>query len=327
MNINELINYDNKQLMALLQVADAKDKILINKVLNLRYGFEDDSSMKEINAELKEDAQEEEERKAKMEQWKQLIPELSLNIGRKCVVQPLNSDKWIDGYIHGVTQSVSGKPVYAIKLEDERRIVKVYDSPLLQILEETKDVVLKKRGRKRTKNIMPPEAVDAIANECLENVGKIITFPKAFVDADGETREFEITGRIVALMCNYRKSRVIYKIDLSRKDKIKYGVNYVHCVSNREDIEIEENYDELGFITNQTYRERWHRKYAIRTLQPDEQVEFRKMQLYNTEKTLEKWQRKYQYRLNSLKYAEERAAEYRKKYGEEEENIGQKSED
>ena len=321
MNINELISYDNKQLMALLQVADAKDKILINKVLNLRYGFGDDNAMAEINAGLKEDMQEEEEKKAKMEQWKLLIPELSLNIGHKCVVQPLNSEEWVVGYIHGVTQSANGKPVYAIKLEDERRIIKVYDSPLLQILEETKEVPLRKIGRKRKKERMPPEAVDAIANRCLENVGKIIAFPKTFVDADGETKEFEVSGRIVAMMCNYRKSRVIYKIDLSRKDKIKYGVNYVHCVTNREDIKIEENYDELGVIVNQTYTARWHRKYEIRTLQPDEQVEFRKMQLYNTEKTLEKWQNKYQRRLNSLKYAEQRAEEYRKKYGKEEDPV------
>ena len=49
--------------------------------------------------------------------------------------------------------------------------------------------------------------------------------------------------------------------------------------------------------------------------------EFRKMQLYNTEKTLEKWQNKYQRRLNSLKYAEQRAEEYRKKYGKEEDPV------
>ena len=78
-----------------------------------------------------------------------LAEELKKNVNHRCQAVPFNTAEWVDGYIAGVIEEKrSNKVLYAIKTDDGRRIVKVYDSNLVHILDEVVEPEKKARVRK-----------------------------------------------------------------------------------------------------------------------------------------------------------------------------------
>lgn len=108
---------------------------------------------------------------------KALAEECRKNINKKCQAVPYNSAEWIDGVIAGVqTDLKAGRVVYAIQLNNGRRIAKVHNSPLVKISEEVDEAFANRpRGGSRpakSKESMTDEKKEELRLQYQENVGR-----------------------------------------------------------------------------------------------------------------------------------------------------------
>ena len=269
---------------------------------------------------LYNDSKAAEEKKQKMtdEERHTLAEELKVNIGHRCQAVPFNTVEWVDGYIAGVIEEKrSNKVLYAIKTDDGRRIVKVYDSNLVRIFDEVVELEKKVRTRKaKDGNIekveWTPEAIATAVNEIIGNVGKAVKFEK-YRTADPETGEEKIEyseGRIVAIVPDKRVQRLLYRISVPAPiEGNPLATKIMHKVVTT-DLEIAEAFDAEGEELNKKYCER-REAAATRTLltpqdrfvkceealkkaeeklqKAQEELEAKKQQLEDARKELYEW--------------------------------------
>ena len=205
------------------------------------------------------------EKKPKMtdEDRHALAEELKKNINHRCQAVPFNTAEWVDGYIAGVIEEKrSNKVLYAIKTDDGRRIVKVYDSNLVRILDEVVEPEKKVRARKvkdpADKAEWTPEVIAKEVNEVIGNVGKLVEFEKyRITDENGEEHIEMVTGRIVAIVPDKRIQRLLYRISVSAPiEGNPLATKIMHKVVKAEGIKIAEEFDEEGAQLNAKYLER-----------------------------------------------------------------------
>lgn len=190
--------------------------------------------------------------KAKMtdEEREAIIAECQKNVGHKCEAVPFNSTKWCAGYIAGVVNDKrSVKVLYAIKLDDGRRIVKVYDSQLVRILDET--VELEKYSRKTVRvtqanrEAWTDEVIAEEISKIVENVGKTVTL------AGGTT------GRIKTIVIVRRSQCLMYAIEIAAPTVDNPdATRTIHKVTTSADLQISDECDETYNALNAAYKAR-----------------------------------------------------------------------
>lgn len=250
------------------------------------------------------------EKKPKMsdEERHALAEELKKNVNRKCQVVPFNTAEWVDGYIAGIVEDKrSNKVLYAIRIADGRRIVKVHDSNLLRILDE--EVEPEKRTRTRTKSATEkeewtPEAIAEEMGKVIGNVGKTVEFKKYRSDE-------AITGRIMAIVIDKRAQCLLYRIVVPEPtEKNPEATITVHKVTTNEGLNIAENFDEVGEQLNAKYRDR---RDAIDTrvpLTPQDRVARCEENLKKAEEQLAKAQAALEAKKEQLEAAKKELDEY-----------------
>lgn len=261
------------------------------------------------------------EKKPKMtdEERHTLAEELKKNINHRCQAVPFNTAEWIDGYIAGVIEEKrSNKVLYAIKTDDGRRIVKVYDSNLVRIFDEVVELEKKVRTRKSKDASVErvewtPEAIATAVNEVIGNVGKAVRFEK-YRTADPETGVEKIEyneGRIVAIVPDKRTQRLLYRISIPTPiEGNPLATKIMHKVTTTTDLEIAEAFDAEGEELNKKYCERREAAATRTPLTPQdrfikceealkkaeeklqkasEELEAKKQQLEDARKELDEW--------------------------------------
>lgn len=205
------------------------------------------------------------EKKPKMtdEDRHALAEELKKNVNHRCQAVPFNTAEWVDGYIAGVIEEKrTNKVLYAIKTDDGRHIVKVYDSNLVRILDEVVEPEKKARARKAKdpadKVEWTPETIAEEVNEVIGNVGKSVEFEKyRTTDENGEEHIEMVIGRIVAIVPDKRAQRLLYRISVPAPiEGNPLATKTMHKVVKAEGIKIAEEFDEEGAQLNAKYLER-----------------------------------------------------------------------
>lgn len=206
------------------------------------------------------------EKKPKMtdEDRRALAEELKKNVNHRCQAVPFNTVEWVDGYIAGVIEEKrSNKVLYAIKTDDGRRIVKVHDSNLVRILDETIEPEKKTRTCRKPKDASEkvewtPEAIAEEVNEVIGNVGKGVAFEKyRATDENGEEHIEMISGRIVAIVPDKRAQHLLYRISVPAPiEGNPLATKIMHRAVTTEGLLIAGEFDAEGAQLNAKYRER-----------------------------------------------------------------------
>lgn len=260
------------------------------------------------------------EKKAKPtdEERHALAEELKANIYHRCQAVPFNTIDWVDGYIAGVIEEKrTNKVLYAIKTDDGHRIVKVHDSNLLRILDETVEPEKRVHTRKAKSAVekpeWTPEAIAEAVNKVIGNVGKAIKFEKYHTtNAETDEEKIEYTeGRIVAIVPDKRAQRLLYRISVPAPiEGNPLAVKTMHKVTTLDSLQIAEDFDAEGEELNKKYRERREAAAARTSLTPQdrfakceeavkkaeeklkkvtEELEAKKKQLEDARKELDEW--------------------------------------
>lgn len=259
------------------------------------------------------------EKKPKMtdEERHALAEELKKNINHCCQAVPFNTAEWVDGYIAGVIEEKrSGKVLYAIKTDDGRRIVKVHDSNLIRILEETVEPEKKTRARKAKDPVEKVEwTTEMIAdevNEVIDNVGKIVEFEKyRTTDENGEEHIEMVTGRIVAIVPDKRAQRLLYRISVPTPiEGNPLATKTMHKVVKAEGLKIAEEFDEEGAQLNAKYIERREAAATRTPLTPQDRYIRCEENLKKAEEKLQKAQEELEAKKKQLEDAKKELDEY-----------------
>lgn len=259
------------------------------------------------------------EKKPKMtdEERHALAEELKKNINHRCQAVPFNTAEWINGYIAGVIEEKrSGKVLYAIKTDDGRRIVKVHDSNLIRILEETIEPEKKARARKAKdpaeKVEWTPEMIADEVNEVIGNVGKTVEFEKyRTTDENGEEHIEMVTGRIVAIVPDKRAQRLLYRISVPTPiEGNPLATKTMHKVVKAEGLKIAEEFDEEGAQLNAKYLERREAAATRTPLTPQDRYIRCEENLKKAEEKLQKAQEELEAKKKQLEDAKKELDEY-----------------
>lgn len=259
------------------------------------------------------------EKKPKMtdEERHALAEELKKNINHRCQAVPFNTAEWINGYIAGVIEEKrSGKVLYAIKTDDGRRIVKVHDSNLIRILEETIEPEKKARARKAKdpaeKVEWTPEMIADEVNEVIGNVGKTVEFEKyRTTDENGEEHIEMVTGRIVAIVPDKRAQRLLYRISVPTPiEGNPLATKTMHKVVKAEGLKIAEEFDEEGAQLNAKYTERREAAATRTPLTPQDRYIRCEENLKKAEEKLQKAQEELEAKKKQLEDAKKELDEY-----------------
>lgn len=239
-------------------------------------------------------------------------------VNHRCQAVPFNTIEWVDGYIAGVIEEKrSNKVLLAIKTDDGRRIVKVHDSNLVRILDETIELEKKTRASHKPKDASEkikwtPEAVAEEVNKVIGNVGKSVAFEKyRTIDENGEEHIEMISGRIVAIVPDRRAQRLLYRISVPAPiEGNPFATKTMHKVATIEGLLIAEELDAEGAQLNAKYRE--HREaVTIRTLlTPQDRVIRCEENIKKAEKKLQKAQEELETKKKQLEDAKKELDEY-----------------
>lgn len=259
------------------------------------------------------------EKKPKMtdEERYALAEELKKNINHRCQAVPFNTAEWVNGYIAGVIEEKrSGKVLYAIKTDDGRRIIKVHDSNLIRILEETIEPEKKARTRKAKDPVekveWTPEMIADEVNEVIGNVGKIVEFEKyRTTDENGEEHIEMVTGRIVAIVPDKRAQRLLYRISVPTPiEGNPLATKTMHKVVRVEGLKIAEEFDEEGAQLNAKYTERREAAATRTQLTPQDRVIRCEENVKKAEEKLQKVQEELEAKKKQLEDAKKELDEY-----------------
>lgn len=260
------------------------------------------------------------EKKPKMtdEDRHALAEELKKNVNHRCQAVPFNTAEWVDGYIAGVIEEKrSNKVLYAIKTDDGRRIVKVHDSNLVRILDETIEPEKKTRAGRKPKDASEkvewtPEAIAEEVNEVIGNVGKSVEFEKyRTTDENGEEHIEMVIGRIVAIVPDKRAQRLLYRISVPAPiEGNPLATKTMHKVVKAEGIKIAEEFDEEGAQLNAKYLERREAAATRTPLTPQDRVIRCEENVKKAEEKLQKAQEELEAKKKQLEDAKKELDEY-----------------
>lgn len=259
------------------------------------------------------------EKKPKMtdEERHALAEELKKNVNHRCQAVPFNTAEWVGGYIAGVIEDKrSGKVLYAIKTDDGRRIIKVHDSNLVRISEETIEPEKKVRTRRTRDKVekaeWTPEAIADEVNEVIGNVGKTVEIEKyRTTDADGNEHTEVTTGRIVAIVPDKRAQRLLYRISIPAPvEGNPLATKIMHKVVNADGLKIAEEFDEEGREINVKYCERRESAATRTPLTPQDRVIRCEENLKKAEEKLQKAQEELENKKKQLEDAKKELDEY-----------------
>ena len=254
-----------------------------------------------------------EERRALAEKLKAEV------VNHRCQAVPFNTAEWVDGYIAGVIEEKrSNKVLLAIKTDDGRRIVKVHDSNLVRILDETIEPEKKTRAGRKPKDASEkvewtPEAIADEVNEVIGNVGKTVEIEK-YRTTDPETGEekVEVTvGRIVAIVPDKRAQRLLYRISIPTPvEGNPLAAKTMHKVVKAEDLKIAETLDAEGEELNKKYCERREAAATRTLLTPQDRVLRCEENLKKAEEKLQKAQEELEAKKKQLEEAKKELDKY-----------------
>ena len=260
------------------------------------------------------------EKKPKMtdEDRHALAEELKKNVNHRCQAVPFNTAEWVDGYIAGVIEEKrSNKVLYAIKTDDGRRIIKVHDSNLVRILDETIEPEKKTRAGRKPKDASEkvewtPEAIAEEVNEVIGNVGKPVEFEKyRTTDENGEEHIEMVIGRIVAIVPDKRAQRLLYRISVPAPiEGNPLATKTMHKVVKAEGIKIAEEFDEEGAQLNAKYLERREAAATRTPLTPQDRVIRCEENVKKAEEKLQKAQEELEAKKKQLEDAKKELDEY-----------------
>lgn len=259
------------------------------------------------------------EKKPKMtdEDRRALAEELKKNINHRCQAVPFNTAEWVDGYIAGVIEEKrSNKVLYAIKTDDGRRIVKVYDSNLIRILDEVVELKKKVRIRKAKDPVdkieWTPEIIAEEINEIIGNVGKMVEFEKyRITDGNGEEHIEMAIGRIMAIVPDKRTQHLLYRISVSAPiEGNPLATKIMHKVAKAGGITIAEEFDEEGAQLNAKYLERREAAATRTLLTPQDRVIRCEENVKKAEEKLQKVQKELETKKKQLEDAKNELDEY-----------------
>lgn len=259
------------------------------------------------------------EKKPKMtdEDCHALAEELKKNINHRCQAVPFNTAEWVDGYITGVTEEKrSNKVLYTIKTDDGRRIVKVYDSNLIRILDEVVEPEKKVRARKAKDPVdkieWTPEVVAEEVNKVIGNIGKTVEFEKyRTTDENGEEHIEMVIGRIVAIVPDKRIQRLLYRISVPTPiEGNPLATKTMHKVVKAEGLKIAEEFDEEGAQLNAKYLERREAAATRTPFTPQDRVIRCEENVKKAEEKLQKAQKELEAKKKQLEDAKKELDEY-----------------
>lgn len=240
-------------------------------------------------------------------------------VNHRCQAVPFNTAEWVDGYIAGVIEEKrSNKVLLAIKTDDGRRIVKVHDSNLVRILDETIEPEKKTRAGRKPKDDSEkvewtPEAIADEVNEVIGNVGKTVEIEK-YRTTDPETGEekVEVTvGRIVAIVPDKRAQRLLYRISVPTPvEGNPLAAKIMHKVVKADGLKIAETFDAEGEELNKKYCERREAAATRTPLTPQDRVLRCEENLKKAEEKLQKAQEELEAKKKQLEEAKKELDEY-----------------
>lgn len=252
-----------KKLQALMETASDEDKAAIQAVLDSRAQAELPAGQGYVGPEPEEENEEVYEKaaenggslpkKSRMtdEERIALAAELrETSVNHKCEVVPFNTAEWVPGVVTGIVEDKrQNKVLYAVKLEDGRRVVKTYDSNLIKIFDEVVEKTIARRAGTRREKVekepWTPETMEAAIQEVAVNVGKMVSYKEG---------EDVIEGRIISIVPDKRSQRCLYRIEIAvPTEEDPKAVKFAHKVSTLEDLVIAEDFDEKGTELNEKF--------------------------------------------------------------------------
>ena len=239
-------------------------------------------------------------------------------VNHRCQAVPFNTAEWVDGYIAGVIEEKrSNKVLLAIKTDDGRRIVKVHDSNLVRILDETIEPEKKTRAGRKPKDASEkvewtPEAIADEVNKVIGNVGKGVAFEKyRTTDENGEEHIEMISGRIVAIVPDKRAQRLLYRILVPTPiEGNPFAAKTMHKVVTTEGLLIAGEFDAEGAQLNAKYLERREAAATRTSLTPQDRVLRCEENLKKAEEKLQKAQEELEAKKKQLEEAKKELDEY-----------------
>lgn len=239
-------------------------------------------------------------------------------VNHRCQAVPFNTAEWVDGYIAGVIEEKrSNKILLAIKTDDGRRIVKVHDSNLVRILDETIEPEKKTRAGRKPKDASEkvewtPEAIADEVNKVIGNVGKGVAFEKyRTTDENGEEHIEMISGRIVAIVPDKRAQRLLYRILVPAPiEGNPFATKTMHKVVTTEGLLIAGEFDAEGAQLNAKYLERREAAATRTPLTPQDRVLRCEENLKKAEEKLQKAQEELEAKKKQLEEAKKELDEY-----------------
>lgn len=239
-------------------------------------------------------------------------------VNHRCQAVPFNTVEWVNGYIAGVIEEKrSNKVLLAIKTDDGRRIVKVHDSNLVRILDETIEPEKKTRAGRKPKDASEkvewtPEAIADEVNKVIGNVGKGVAFEKyRTTDENGEEHIEMISGRIVAIVPDKRAQRLLYRILVPAPiEGNPLATKTMHKVITTEGLLVAGEFDAEGAQLNAKYLERREAAATRTSLTPQDRVLRCEENLKKVEEKLQKVQEELEAKKKQLEEAKKELDEY-----------------
>jgi len=270
----------SRKLEALFEVATEKEQPKIRAVLDARaqtHELDEGGNFRAPCVISENDAPAVVDTKLSDDEVNDIVDDLRPNIGHMCNVVPFNEATWHKGVIVDVVIGANNRILYAIKITDEgdetRRIMKVYDSELLEVTAELAPVKEpKRRVRAEVAALVWDDATIAKEVEVvMQNVGR----RAKFLTLDGL-----MSGRIVTIISDRRVKKLLYRIELDRNDP-NAAKTYKCKVICAPDLQIEDGpLDAIGERVRETYSVRHATHVAQLELTPVEKVSFAKKE-YN----------------------------------------------
>lgn len=171
------------------------------------------------------------------------------NIGHLCEVIPFNTTKWENGHIAGVIEEKkTGKVLYAIMLNDGRRIVKVHDSAMLRISDRVVSIKKKTRTSRCAMKEWSEEVCQQVISDNMQHVGKTCeVIREEMTDIDGTLMRIVASGRIHSIVPNRSARNVFFKIIMDADKDVVYKTIHSPLLKIGD-------FDEKGLIRNEKYR-------------------------------------------------------------------------
>lgn len=282
------------------KVAKAQAEAKVEETKGAELFPEETAAIEGKEAETEDKPKKAEKAKLSAEELEKIADECRANIRHKCQVVPFNTVEWLNGVVVGVVvDKRSGSVLYAVKVEDGRRIVKKYDSKLIKIFDEIDEATPARRGRTKGESSATVDSngdwdMEADIEKYIVNVGRKIKFD-AF--ATGE----ELEGRIIGLVPDKRVNRILYRIEVV--DAELNTKKTMHKVASSSGFTIAEDFDEEGAKFNEQYCER--RSRASVKASPEERVAICEEAVKKAEAALEKAKATLEAKLKQLEAAKE----------------------